>query len=171
MGKIPSFPAPLARVPGDLGLLIVRLIVGGAWLRYHAVPGFLGGWRYFFGGKKTWPLMKLLEQVGLNPAVAWACLFSFVGVVTGVAVVLGFFSRVGAALLAAGGFLLLVKLSPMPYRELGVVYIGVMIMLTLTGPGLISLDSYFSQGGWKRQAVAKWKRSNPVPVHEERSSR
>jgi uncharacterized membrane protein YphA (DoxX/SURF4 family) len=158
-------------VPGDLGLLIVRLIVGGAWLRYHALPGLIGGWRYFFGGKKSWALAKLLEQVGINPSLAWACLFSFVGVVTGIAVVLGFFSRVAAAIVAVIGCLLLVKLSPMPYRELGVVYIGVMLMLTLTGPGLISLDTYFSQGGWKRQAAAKWKRSNPTPVYEERSSR
>jgi putative oxidoreductase len=126
----------------DLGLLIIRLTVGGLLAGHGAQKLF--GW---FGGHGLAGTGGWLESLGLRPGSRWATLAGLSEFSGGLLTALGLFHPVGP----------LVMLAPMSVAvgkvhwgrpiwvteggaELPVTNLAVALGLVLTGPGRLSLD-------------------------------
>lgn len=129
--------------PGDFGLLVVRLTVGGYMAASH-------GWGKIFGGAGFGPSAEMISGVaGLGfpaPTVfAWAAALSeFLG---GALIALGLLTRPAAAMMA---FTMLVAAfgvnSGWSAREMALLFFAPCLLLLLIGAGRISVDRFLRPG-------------------------
>ena len=114
------------------GLLVLRFVVGIVFI-YH-------GWMKLTGIDGATGMM---QGIGLPMPMFWAWLVALVEFVGGIAVILGVFNRVVAALLAINMVVALLTVHvKMPYgsaTEFPIVLLGALISLHLIGPGKCAL--------------------------------
>ncbi|GIQ69484.1 DoxX family protein [Xylanibacillus composti] len=127
----------------DLGLLIVRLIVGLAFAAHGAQKLF--GWFGGYGPKGTggW-----FESIGIKPGVFAAVAVGMVEFFGGILFAAGLFTVVVALLLAVTMVVAIVKVhgqngfwSTANGYEFNLVLVAVFVAVALIGAGSISLDA------------------------------
>src|SRR6266852_8483234 len=126
----------------DLGLLILRLTVGGLWAGNGSQKLF--GW---FSGPGLKGTAGWLESLGLKPATAWATAASASEFGGGVLTTLGFLHPLGPMGTMGAMVMATAKAhwgkpiwASKGGAELPLTYIATALALTLTGPGRFSLD-------------------------------
>jgi putative oxidoreductase len=134
----------------DLGLLVLRLVVGAMFIA-HALQ-HLFGW---FAGDGINGMSKTLSELGYNhtPLLAW--ITGFTELVGGVLVLLGLFTPIGAAaLLGLMANVIITKFNGHLFAgdvELESVYAAAAFTLLFAGPGRVSLDR---STPWYRNVLA-----------------
>lgn len=127
----------------DIGLLILRLVVGLSFMAHGAQKLF--GWFGGYGPKGTGGWM---ESVGIKPGVAIAVLSGLMELVGGLLLAAGFLTVLGAALITLTMLGAIVKVhgrngywSTANGYEYNLLLIAVAVALALTGAGEYSLDA------------------------------
>jgi putative oxidoreductase len=130
----------------DIGLLILRLVVGLSFMAHGAQKLF--GWFGGYGPKGTGGWM---ESVGIKPGVAIAVLSGLMELVGGLLLAAGFLTVLGAALITLTMLGAIVKVhgrngywSTANGYEYNLLLIAVAVALALTGAGAYSLDAVIS---------------------------
>ncbi|MCI3920039.1 DoxX family protein [Paenibacillus sp. TRM 82003] len=127
----------------DLGLLLIRVIIGVAFIGHGAQKLF--GWFGGYGPKGTggW-----FESIGMKPGVVVAVLAGTVELVGGLLFALGLFTPVAALLLAGTMVVAIVKVhgkngfwATANGYELNLVLLAVFVGLALIGAGDYSVDA------------------------------
>jgi putative oxidoreductase len=128
----------VTRTSADLGRLLLRLGLGGLIL-FHGVAKLIGGIE---------PITQLVTAMGLPAFVAYGV---YIGEVVGASlVIVGWFSRIGASLIAIN-MVFAISLAHRPELlklaasggyalELQALYLIVAIALVIMGPGRYSID-------------------------------
>jgi putative oxidoreductase len=131
-----------ASTMSDIGLLILRLAVGGLLAGHGSQKLF--GW---FSGPGLKGLAGWLESLGLTPGTAWASAASASEFGGGVLTTLGFLHPLGSLGTMGAMIMATVKAhwgkpiwASKGGPELPVINIAAALALTLTGPGRFSLD-------------------------------
>ena len=136
----------------DIGLLILRVVVGGLFIGHGAQKLF--GW---FGGHGRQGTGGWFESIGYRPGVAMATLAGAAEFGGGVALLLGLFTWAGAAAIIGvmTNAILSVHIDKGPWVtnggwEFALTMAAVAAMLAYVGPGTISLDNAFgiTVSGW-----------------------
>lgn len=129
----------------DLGLLLLRLVVGGL-LAGHGAQKQFGA----FGGHGFSGTAGFLEQQGLEPGHVWASMATTGEFGGGLMTVLGLGGPLGPILTMAAMLMATVKAhwgkpiwNTAGGAELPMVNIAASLALALTGPGACSLDRLF----------------------------
>lgn len=128
----------------DVGLLIVRLVIGALFVAHGAQKLF--GW---FGGYGIAGTGGFMESLGFRPGRAFAFLTGVVEVAAGVMLMIGLGTPIAAA--AVIGVMLNAVLTAKREAglfggwELDLVYAAVAVAIAFVGPGAYSLDA---QLGW-----------------------
>lgn len=127
----------------DIGLLILRLVVGLSFMAHGAQKLF--GWFGGYGPKGTGGWM---ESVGIKPGVAIAVLSGLMELVGGLLLAAGLLTVLGAALITLTMLGAIVKVhgrngywSTANGYEYNLLLIAVAVALALTGAGAYSLDA------------------------------
>ncbi len=137
--------------PGDLGLLILRLVIGGIFAAHGAQKEF--GW---WGGPGPIAWRSNIERMGIRPAVFWAPLSVAGELVGGLLLVLGLAMPVATALLVAQSIVIIghAHLTKGFWNRSGgiefpLALVAGVVALLGTGPGSISLDAalHFAYAG------------------------
>ncbi|KOR76775.1 DoxX family protein [Paenibacillus solani] len=127
----------------DLGLLILRLVVGLSFMAHGAQKLF--GWFGGYGPKGTGGWM---ESIGIKPGVAVAVLSGLMELVGGLLFAAGFLTVLGAALITLTMLGAIVKVhgqngywATANGYEYNLLLIAVSVAVALTGAGAYSLDA------------------------------
>jgi putative oxidoreductase len=126
----------------DLGLLVLRLVVGGIIFGHGAQK--LLGW---FGGPGLAAATGMFGgHLRLRPAGFWALLGSLTEVVGGLLLVLGLLNSLGSAAVVAAMLMAVTVHWPKFWAnqggsELALIYLAAALTLGLTGAGAYSLDA------------------------------
>ena len=127
----------------DLGLLLLRLVIGGLLFGHGAQKlfGWFGG--FGFAGTRGW----LASQMRMRPATFWAALAGLSEVVGGLLLAVGFLSPLGSLAIVAA-MLMAIILAHWPRFwaaqngiEYPLVLLAAAASLALSGPGAYSLDA------------------------------
>ncbi len=125
----------------DLGLLVLRLALGAAFI-VHGYPKLFK----MFAGFAGW-----LDSIGIKPGKFWALVVGVVEFFGGIAIILGLFTQIAAALIAVNMFVAMAKVkwgttkfveSERMGWELDLVYFAASVMLLVSGAGGYALDYY-----------------------------
>ena len=129
----------------DMGLLIVRLIVGGLFLAHGAQKWF--GW---FGGAGLRGTAGWLEAIDIKPGMFMAFMVGGIEFLGGLFLIIGLLTPFAATLLAVTMLSAVVKVH---WRnglwntdngyEYNLVLIAILLCLILTGGGEYAVDSLF----------------------------
>lgn len=127
----------------DIGLLILRLVVGLSFMAHGAQKLF--GWFGGYGPKGTGGWM---ESIGIKPGVAIAVLSGLMELVGGLLFAAGFLTVLGAALITLTMLGAIVKVhgqngywATANGYEYNLLLIAVSVAVALTGAGAYSLDA------------------------------
>lgn len=138
----------------DLGLLILRLVVGLTLTAHGAQKLF--GW---FGGPGIEGWTGILSQMGVRPAGVWAWLHALMEFVGGLMLGIGLLTPLAAAGLASVMVMAIVKVhwkngffNKNGGIEFALAMLGGMIAIGLSGPGAYALDPQ-SLFGWSSTAL------------------
>jgi putative oxidoreductase len=128
--------------PGDLGLFLLRLVVGGIFCAHGAQKAF--GW---WGGPGPAAWHANIERMGIRPSVFWAPVSVAGELVGGGLLVLGLAMPVATALLIAQSIVIIghVHLARGFWNRSGgiefpLVLVAAAFALVGTGPGALALD-------------------------------
>lgn len=116
----------------DLGLLILRLVGGGAMLT-HGLPKL----QKILAGN-----YQFADPIGLGPELS-LFLVTFAEVVCAVLIIVGLLTKLAALPLIidmAVAFFIVHQADPFGDKEITLVFLGIFLTLFLTGPGRYSLD-------------------------------
>ncbi|MDQ0246017.1 putative oxidoreductase [Bacillus fengqiuensis] len=127
----------------DLGLLLIRLVIGLAFIGHGAQKLF--GWFGGYGLKGTGGWM---ESIGIKPGVTMALLAGLSELIGGALFAAGLFTTLAAALIAVTMLVAIVKVhAPNGFwvsqngYEFNLVLITVVIGVALIGPGQYALSA------------------------------
>ena len=129
----------------DWALLLLRLALGAAFI-IHGYPKLFKGLAGFAG----W-----LESIGIKPGKFWALVAAVAEFFGGIAIVLGAFTQIAAALIAVDMLVAMtkVKLGKVKFVELeksgwelDLIYLAASAILLTFGPGRYALDFYIRFG-------------------------
>jgi putative oxidoreductase len=127
----------------DLGLLVLRLVVGLTFAAHGAQKAF--GW---WGGPGWAGWQNAIGRMGFRPVELFAILSTGAELVGGVLLAIGFLTPLAAAVLTAQSVVIILKVhAPNGFwnKANGLEFplaLGVgAIVLGLTGPGVVSLDA------------------------------
>lgn len=127
----------------DIGLFIIRLIIGALFIGHGAQKLF--GW---FGGYGLKGTAGWLESMNLKPGAVMALMAGLSEFAGGILFVLGLFTPVAALLIAATMIMAIIKVhganglwSTANGYEYNLTLIAVAIGIALAGPGQIALDA------------------------------
>jgi putative oxidoreductase len=128
----------------DLGLLIVRLVIGLLFIGHGAQKLF--GW---FGGHGLKGTAGWLESMNMKPAVLLALMAGLAELVGGILFVLGFLTPLAGLMIAATMVMAIVKVhganglwATQNGYEYNLILIAVAIGIALTGSGQYSIDAF-----------------------------
>lgn len=129
--------------PGDLGLLILRVAVGGTFAAHGAQKAF--GW-WNGPGPVAW--RSNVERMGFRPSGFWGPVSVAAELVGGLLLVLGLAMPVATALLIAQSIVIIghVHLAKGFWNrdggfEFPLSLVGAVVALVGTGPGVLALDA------------------------------
>lgn len=127
----------------DLGLLIIRLVIGLLFAAHGAQKlfGWFGG--YGLAGTGGW-----MDSLGLKPGKTMALMAGLSELIGGLLLVAGFLTPLAALLIAGTMIMAIVKVhlpnglwSTANGYEYNLVILAVVIGLALTGPGQYAIDT------------------------------
>lgn len=129
----------------DLGLLVVRLVVGLLFIGHGMQK--LAGW---FGGHGLAGTGSWMEAIGLRPGRTWAAIAGTCEAVGGLLFALGLFTPLGSVLIAAVMFMAIARVHwdkglwiADNGMEYALTHAAVVVGLALVGPGAHSLDALY----------------------------
>ena len=126
----------------DAGFLIIR--ISGAFLAVH-------GWGKVTAGldSSTWGFVDSVRGLGFPAPLLFAWMAALAEFVGGIAVAAGIYTRV-AALAAAGTMFVAAFMAhgsdPFAKKEMALLYLAIMLGLTFTGGGRLTIDSFWRKG-------------------------
>ena len=129
----------------DWGPLILRVVLGFLFV-LHGYPKLFKMYAGFAG----W-----LESIGFKPGKLWALVVGVVEFFGGIALILGVFTELAAALIAINMLVAMTKVkwgkvklieSERMGWELDLIYFAAALSLLLTGPGAYAIGSYLFLG-------------------------
>lgn len=129
----------------DVGLLALRLALGAAFV-VHGYPKLFK----MFAGFSGW-----LDSMGIRPGKFWALVVGVVEFFGGIAIILGVFTQLAAALIAVNMFVAMAKVKwgkvgfvemEKTGWELDLIYFAAAIALAFLGAGSYALDGYIFRG-------------------------
>lgn len=139
---------------GDLGLALLRVIVGGLYAAHGAQKVF--GW---WGGPGWAGWRQAMARMGLRPATPWAVVSAGTELVGGAILALGLATFVAAALLVAQSIVIIVRAHwarGFWNRDGGIEFplalLGGAAAVAAIGPGSLSVDAALGLGlddGWR----------------------
>jgi putative oxidoreductase len=128
----------------DLGLLVIRLVIGVLFIGHGAQKLF--GW---FGGHGLKGTGGWFESIGMKPGVTMALLAGVAELVGGLLFGLGLLTPLAAILIAATMFMAIVKVhgqnglwATSNGYEYNLTLLAVAIGVALIGPGQYALDAF-----------------------------
>ena len=130
----------------DWALLLLRVALGAAFI-VHGYPKLFTGMRAGFAG---W-----LDSIGIKPGKFWALVVGVVEFFGGIALVLGVFTQLAAALVAVNMLVAMAKVKWGKAKfvemektgwELDFIYLAAAAILFTFGPGGYALESYVRLG-------------------------
>lgn len=138
----------------SLGLLILRLMLGGAFIGHGAQKVFGA-----FEGPGMEGFKGMTKQMGFEPVEIFAPIGAYAELLGGISVALGLFTRLGSLAIINNMVVAIWKVhgkngfwNSKKGWELNGFIIAAAAMLFLDGPGNVSLDKLFS-GGKKKDKV------------------
>ena len=128
--------------PGDLGLLVLRLVIGGIFAAHGAQKAF--GW---WGGPGAVAWRSNIERMGIRPSFFWAPISVAAELVGGLLLVLGLAMPVATGLLVAQS-IVIIGHAHLPKGfwnrsggiEFPLALVAAVVALLGTGPGSLALD-------------------------------
>lgn len=126
----------------DWGLLLLRVALGAAFA-VHGYPKLFTGMRTGFAG---W-----LDSIGIKPGKFWALVVGVVEFFGGIALILGVFTQLAAALIAVNMLVAMAKVKWGKVKfvemektgwELDLIYFAAAVALLVLGAGAYALDAY-----------------------------
>lgn len=129
----------------DWALLLLRIALGAAFV-VHGYPKLFK----MFVGVAGW-----LESIGIKPGKFWALVVGVVEFFGGIALILGIFTQLAAALIAVNMLVAMVKVKWGKSKfvemekmgwELDLIYFAAAIVLVSLGAGSYGLDAYLPWG-------------------------
>lgn len=127
----------------DLGLLIIRLVIGVLFIGHGAQKLF--GW---FGGHGLKGTGGWFESIGMKPGVTMALLAGLSELIGGILFALGLLTPLGGILIAATMFMAIIKVhgsngvwATSNGYEYNLTLIAVAIGIALIGPGQYAVDA------------------------------
>lgn len=128
----------------DLGLLIIRLVIGVLFIGHGAQKLF--GW---FGGYGIKGTGGWFESIGMKPGVAMACFAGLAELIGGILFVLGLLTPFAGIMIAGTMVVAIVKVhgpnglwSTSNGYEYNLTLLAVAIGIALIGPGQYALDAF-----------------------------
>jgi putative oxidoreductase len=128
----------------DLGLLVIRLVIGVLFIGHGAQKLF--GW---FGGHGLKGTGGWFESIGMKPGVTMALLAGLAELVGGLLFALGLLTPLAAILIAATMFMAIVKVhgqnglwATSNGYEYNLTLLAVAIGVALIGPGQYAVDAF-----------------------------
>ena len=125
----------------DIGLLVLRLALGSAFI-VHGYPKLFK----MFGGFAGW-----LDSIGIRPGKFWALVVGVVEFFGGIAIILGLFTQIAAALIAIDMLVAMAKVkwgqvgfveTEKSGWELDLIYLAASVVLLVSGAGNYAVDYY-----------------------------
>lgn len=146
----------------SLGLLVLRLVLGGAFIGHGAQKAFGA-----FEGPGMEGFKGMTKQLGLEPAEIMAPIGAYNELVGGISILLGFFTPLGAAAIINNMVVAIWKVhgkngfwNTKQGWELPGIIIASAVALALGGPGNISIDQIRANSRErKKEAKAEAKRA------------
>lgn len=130
----------------DFYRLLLRALLAVPMFFYQAKAQTILAWGFLWE-KREWPLLDAIESMSLPQPSVTAISLTFVLLFSPIGILIGFLTRVNAALtFAATGFFFLtgLPLSDWLSGQTYVLFLGICAVLVLSGPGAFSLDGIFS---------------------------
>jgi putative oxidoreductase len=128
----------------DLGLLVIRLVIGVLFIGHGAQKLF--GW---FGGHGLKGTGGWFESIGMKPGVTMALVAGLSELVGGILFALGLLTPLAAILIAATMFMAIVKVhgqnglwATSNGYEYNLTLLAVAIGMALIGPGQYAVDAF-----------------------------
>jgi putative oxidoreductase len=128
----------------DLGLLVIRLVIGVLFIGHGAQKLF--GW---FGGHGLKGTGGWFDSIGMKPGVTMALLAGLAELVGGILFALGLLTPLAAILIAATMFMAIVKVhgqnglwATSNGYEYNLTLLAVAIGIALIGPGQYAVDAF-----------------------------
>jgi putative oxidoreductase len=128
----------------DLGLLVIRLVIGVLFIGHGAQKLF--GW---FGGHGLKGTGGWFESIGMKPGVTMALVAGLSELVGGILFALGLLTPLAAILIAATMFMAIVKVhgqnglwATSNGYEYNLTLLAVAIGIALIGPGQYAVDAF-----------------------------
>lgn len=130
----------------DIYLLLLRLVMTAPLFYYQIRQQSVVAWQSLWE-KKDWPLLNAVTEMGLPQPQVTTVALVFVLVACPLGIVLGFLTRINAALTLLA--ILFFFLSGLPFSEwmtgqTYVLFLGIAAVLTLSGPGRLSFDGLYA---------------------------
>ncbi len=147
-------PTESRSLPINFGILFLRFAAICSLVYYELALHLEKAWRSIWR-EETWGLIDQFENRGIPLPNAVSVAIILAAFLTGLGVLLGFLARVNAVILTVIlAFLLLaqVQTSPNLTPEAVVLYIGILLTLTITGPGRFSMDHMLTAQRGRRSA-------------------
>lgn len=124
----------------SFGPFVNRLMLGGGIFTLHGWGKMADFWNYLVYGQ-SWGFIELVSFMPILPPVLWAIAATLGEFFAGLAVLIGYRTRWGAAVI---GIIMIVAILGVQLPggdsiELPLVYLALAISLILTGPGRLSI--------------------------------
>lgn len=143
----PESAAPASRLGlADFYLLLLRVVASVPLVYYQVVDQTKLAWGFLWE-QKDWPLVGQIGDLSLPQPSILAAVLVFSLLACAVGVFCGFLTRINAAIcLIATAFLFLTGLpfSEWMTSQTYVLFLGLMLVLVISGPGRFSFDGIFA---------------------------
>ncbi len=144
----------------DLWVFLLRFFTGFPMVYYQAWKHANLGWEYMWA-KKEWSVVDQMAALNYSSPGPMAVALVFFLLVSAFGILIGFLTRINAAILLI--CLGVVLVAPIELRENSLtpqtllIYIGLCITLLLSGGGLFSLDTLMTKRrGKKKKAPSRF---------------
>ncbi|MCB1230765.1 MAG: DoxX family protein [Verrucomicrobiae bacterium] len=139
----------------DFYLLLLRLVFALPLFYYQIRQQTVWAWKFLWE-QKDWPLLNAMSEMGLPQPSVTAVGLTFILLASPFGILIGFFTRVNAALTLLA--LIFFFLSDLPFSDwlngqTYVLYLGITAVLIIGGSGSFSFDGLFAMIRRRKKAL------------------